>query len=111
MDNGNAIGAIVAIVVAMGFLLIGFALFITTFRPWFRSFLYGNPVSATDIVAMRLRGNPPMLLVNAYITLQRAGIPVTIKDVENAYIDARSRIATSDDLVQVVKSRSDLNDR
>jgi uncharacterized protein YqfA (UPF0365 family) len=101
----NVVGAIVAIVLLI-VVLFAFVLTLTTFRPWFRAFLYGTPVLATDVIAMRLRGNPPTLLVDAYITLQRAGITATIKDVENAYIDNRNRILTSDDLVQLVKTQS-----
>jgi hypothetical protein len=52
---------------------------------------------------MRLRGNPPMLLIDAYISLRRAGIPTTIVAVEETYIDNKNRVSTSDDLVELVK--------
>ena len=56
---------------------------------------------------MRLRGNPPMLLVDAYIALKRSGMSATIYDVENVYIDNRNHILTSDELVELVRQRED----
>ena len=77
--------------------------FVPVLRPWLRALFHGAPVSILHIVGMRLRGNPPRLLIDAYIALRRADLEVTIGDVENAYIDGRNRILTSDDLVELVK--------
>ena len=82
------------VVVATGLLLV---------RPWLKSFMYGTPVPMFNILAMRLRGNPPNLLIDAYIALRRAGEQFTIADVENAYIDNKNRIASSDELVALMK--------
>jgi len=68
-----------------------------------RAALNAAPVPLVRIVAMRLRGNPPTLLIDAYIALKRAGMSVTISDVENVYIDSRNRVSTSSDLVEFVK--------
>ena len=54
--------------------------FVLVLRPWLRAFLHGAPVSIIHIVAMRLRGNPPRLLIDAYIALRRADLVVTIGD-------------------------------
>lgn len=96
--------AIISIV--MLFALIMVAVLVLVGRHWLRAFLHGTPVPLISIIAMRLRGNPPSLLIDAYIMLRRAQISTTIGDVENAYIDARNRVATSDDLVELVKKRS-----
>jgi uncharacterized protein YqfA (UPF0365 family) len=86
------------------FVLIVIAVVVLLGRPWFRAFMHGTPVALVSIVAMRLRGNPPSILVDAYIALKRAGVSTSIGEVENAYIDARNRIVTSDDLVKLVKA-------
>ncbi len=84
-------------------LLVMAAVFVLLARPWIRALTHGTPVSIIQIVGMRLRGNPPSLLVDAYITLKRAEITITMGEVENAYIDAGNRISTSGDLVELLK--------
>ncbi len=86
------------------FALIVIAVVVLVLRPWLRAFLHGTPVALVQIVAMRLRGNPPSILIDAYIALKRASVSTTIGEVENAYIDAKNRIVTSDDLVELVKA-------
>jgi uncharacterized protein YqfA (UPF0365 family) len=90
-----AMMAFFALVVAFAFVLV--------LRPWLRAFLHGAPVSIFHIVAMRLRGNPPWLLIDAYIALRRADLGVTIGDIENAFVGGRNRVLTSEDLVELVK--------
>jgi len=97
---------LVAIAMTAFFALIAIALVVLVGRPWLRAFLHGTPVSVVQIVAMRLRGNPPLILIDAYIALKRARISTTIGEVENAYINWHNRIATSDDLVDIVKRGS-----
>jgi uncharacterized protein YqfA (UPF0365 family) len=87
------------------------ALFCWLARPWLRAFLHGAPVPLMQITAMRLRGNRPMLLIDAYIALRRSGVPVTIGHVEQYYIDARNRVFTSEDLVELVKQEGVWRDR
>ncbi|MGI9456706.1 MAG: flotillin-like FloA family protein [Aeoliella sp.] len=85
------------------FVLVIFAMLV---RPWLRAVLHRAPVLLPQILAMRLRGNPPLLLIDAYITLRRAGISTTIDEVENVYIDSSTRVSTSDNLVELVKQRT-----
>ncbi|MBL4884973.1 MAG: flotillin-like FloA family protein [Planctomycetaceae bacterium] len=72
-------------------------------RPWLRAFLNAAPISFICVLAMRIRGNPPILLIDTYISLKHAGIAATISEVEVVYIENRNRIANSDDLVELVK--------
>lgn len=94
---------IVAVAMLAVFALILFAVFALLGGPWLRAALNAAPVPLFHIVAMRLRGNPPTLLIDAYIALKRAGMSVTISDVEDVYIDSRNRVSTSGDLVELVK--------
>jgi uncharacterized protein YqfA (UPF0365 family) len=86
------------------FALVVLAVFALLAGPWLRAWLHGAPVPVFQVIAMRLRGNPPNLLIDAYIALKRAGLPASIADVENKYIDARNRVLTSDDLVELMKN-------
>jgi uncharacterized protein YqfA (UPF0365 family) len=74
-------------------------------RHWLREFLHGLPVSLFQILGMRLRGNPPFVMIDAYIQLRRAGEEVTLTELEHTYIDSRSRIFTGAELVNVFESR------
>jgi uncharacterized protein YqfA (UPF0365 family) len=85
-------------------LIVSIAVVVLVGRPWLRAFLHATPVALLQIVGMRLRGTPPSILIDAYIKLKRANISTTIGEVENAYIDAKNRIATSNELVELVKA-------
>jgi uncharacterized protein YqfA (UPF0365 family) len=87
-------------------LLFVLAFFAMLVRPWLRAALHRAPVPLPQIIGMRLRGNPPLLLIDAYIRLRRAGISTTIDEVENVYIDSSTRVSTSDNLVELVKQRT-----
>jgi uncharacterized protein YqfA (UPF0365 family) len=96
---------VVIVILLIAAVLATLAIFVALLRPWLRAFLSGTPVTAIRILAMRLRGNPPDLLVDAYGTLKRGGSSVSIDELETAYMDARSRVATAEDLVQVIRKR------
>ncbi|MFM7070855.1 MAG: flotillin-like FloA family protein [Planctomycetota bacterium] len=81
------------------------ALVVWVIKPWLRAFMHGVPVSLFHILGMRLRGNPPTILIDAYIKLHRAGDEVTLAELEHTYIDSRSRILSDLDLVEVFESR------
>ncbi len=103
MDATQKTFLIVFLAMMAFFALVVAFVFVLVLRPWLRAFLHGAPVSIFHIVAMRLRGNPPWLLIDAYIALRRSDLGVTMVDVENAFVDGRSRVLTSDDLVELVK--------
>jgi len=94
--------AVVGIVITFGCTF----LFLMVVRPWLRALGHGRPVSLISIVVMRLRGNPPLLLIDAYIALHRSGVDISIAEVENTYIDNRIRVRNSEDLVHFVKSKT-----
>ena len=92
--------SIVALILVLGAVLIG--------RHWLRAALHGVILSPFRILAMRLRGNPPFLLIDAYIVLIRRGSSLTMDDIENMLINVRGRISTSDDLVEYAINESPL---
>lgn len=56
------------------------------FGLWLRALTSGAPVSIPTLIAMRLRGIPNSLIVNARITAVRAGIEVTTAQLETHYL-------------------------
>lgn len=72
------------------------------FSPWARAFFSGAPVPLTAITGMRLRRSPAMLLVDAYVRLNKRSKNVTLSDVETHLITSRDRIHSAEDLVDVV---------
>lgn len=55
---------------------------------WIRAWTSGAPVSFVNLIAMRLRGIPTALIVNARITSVRAGINITTDQLETHYLSS-----------------------
>ena len=70
--------------------------------PWLRAFTQGMPVSATNVLGMRLRGTPANLLVDACLRVRRAGVSVDIGEIEQMYLDHKSEIPTTENLLRVI---------
>jgi uncharacterized protein YqfA (UPF0365 family) len=99
---GVAVG--VAVVLLLQFILL-------VFKPWRRAFFSGAAVPLANIVGMRLRGNPPMLLVDAFILLRKHEVDVSIDMVEVVYVTNRTRASSPEALMQLVQEKKQTNDR
>lgn len=68
--------------------LIGF--FVLTYfipvRLWFTAYISGVRVSLVQLVFMRFRKVPPPLIVNALINASKAGLKITMNDMETHYL-------------------------
>ena len=53
---------------------------------WMKAVSSGCPVSLAQIIFMRVRDNPPRLLIDVYLTLRKSGVDVSVDDVEAAYM-------------------------
>jgi uncharacterized protein YqfA (UPF0365 family) len=80
--------------------------FLAIARPWIRSAVSGIPISMTTILAMRLRGSPVAMLLDACIELRHRGSTASIADVEKQYLANRSRIRNARDLVDLVEQNA-----
>jgi len=80
------------------------AIFFSIARIWVRAVMSGVQISFTRIVAMRLRGNPARLLVDAHILLSKAGVQSTLDETEYIFMQNRNRVHTAEELVRLVKS-------
>jgi uncharacterized protein YqfA (UPF0365 family) len=71
--------------------------------PWLRAFTQGMPVSAIYVLGIRLRGTPANLLVDAYMRVRRVGVLVDIWEIEQIYLDHKSAISTTEDLLNLIR--------
>src|SRR3546814_1454836 len=61
-------------------------LYIFPVNLWFTAYLSGVKVSLINLVLMRLRKVPPVLVVNGMITSTNAGLNLTSKEIETNYL-------------------------
>jgi uncharacterized protein YqfA (UPF0365 family) len=71
-------------------------------RIWLRALLSGARVTFPVLVAMRLRGNPPKIIVDAYVGLIHAGTDVSLAQVESLYIANKMEAYSSRELIAIV---------
>ena len=70
-------------------------------RPWRRAFFSGAPLSLAYIIGMRLRGNSPDFLIDAYLELVKGGAQIPMDHVECIYMKYKSKIRTPHDLAEM----------
>ena len=80
-----------------------FLILILFLKLWLIARFAGVPVSMMQIIGMRLRGNPPKLLVHAYIALRKSGGNISIAEVELAYMANKNQAMDINTLVQLVR--------
>jgi len=88
----------VAVGLALAIIIISF------FNVWLRAYLAGAPVSLATLVAMRLRGVPYQLLVDARITAVKAGLDLHISQFETHYLAGGDVIQTTQALINAQKA-------
>jgi uncharacterized protein YqfA (UPF0365 family) len=95
--------------VVFGFvLLLGLVLMLTMVRPWMRGFVSGAPVSLVQILGMRLRGVPPLLIVDALATLVHRGHPFNSRlsaQAESLFLAQRGLIRSPEHLADLVEKQ------
>ena len=90
-------------------LLIGVFITITFFSIWLRALLSGAAVGFPTLVAMRLRGVPASLIVDARITSVKAGIEISANDLEAHYLAEGNVIQTVQALIAAGKANITLD--
>jgi uncharacterized protein YqfA (UPF0365 family) len=77
----------ILLLIAVGVVALVFGIILLNFFGlWLRALTSGAPVSIPTLIAMRLRGIPNSLIVNARITAVRAGIQVSTAQLETHYL-------------------------
>jgi uncharacterized protein YqfA (UPF0365 family) len=74
------------------------------FGVWVRAWLAGAPVSLTTLVAMRLRQVPHGLIVDARITAKKAGIEISIDNIEAHFLAGGNVVPTVQALIAAQKA-------
>lgn len=93
-----AIVAFVALVVVVSFV-----------NTWLKALLAGAPVSMFTLVAMRLRGVPYGMIVDSRIMAVKAGLDLTINQLEEHYLAEGHLIQTIQALIASEKAGMDLS--
>jgi len=79
------------------------------FSVWLRAWLAGAYVGLVTLVAMRLRQVPYGLIVDARITAKKAGIEISIDDMEAHYLAGGNVVPTIQALIAARKAGIELN--
>ena len=92
-------GAIIGIVVAVAVLLIVIALLfaILPIRIWFRALVSGVHISMARLIGMKWRGIRVVAIVDAYISATKAGLNLSIDELE-------SHVLAKGDVTKVVNA-------
>ena len=75
-------------------LLVLFLIILYLFNTWLKALLAKAPVSLTNLVAMRLRGVPTSLIVDARITASKAGIELSTDELGSHYLAQGNLLST-----------------
>lgn len=94
------VGIIVLIAIAV--------IILSFFNVWLKALLAKAPVSIATLIAMRLRGVPYSTVVDARITAAKAGIPLSIDELEAHYLAEGNLIPTIQALIAADKANLNL---
>jgi Uncharacterized protein conserved in bacteria len=103
--GAGSIVTIVLLVVLVVLLIIVFNFFNT----WLKAMLAGAHVNMVTLLAMRLRGVPYGMIVEARITAVKAGLNLSIDDLEKHYLADGALIQTIQALIAANKARMNMN--
>jgi uncharacterized protein YqfA (UPF0365 family) len=96
--------ATLGIIVLGVFLFVVLIIVLSFFNVWLRASLSGAHVGMITLVAMRLRHVPYSVLVEAYITAVKAGIDVSMTEVERHYLAGGDVIQTVQGVINAQKA-------
>lgn len=102
-----SVATIVMIVVIVA-AIIAFFVVLSFINTWLKALLAGAPVSMLTLIAMRLRGVPYGMIVDSRIMAVKAGLDLTINQLEEHYLAEGSLIPTIQALIAAEKAGMDL---
>ncbi|MFP6584657.1 MAG: flotillin-like FloA family protein [Candidatus Hydrogenedentota bacterium] len=83
--SGELLALIAVGMLVLSGIVTGSVIYLYYFRLWFRSHVAQCSLSLPTIMGMTLRKVSPQIIVNSYIDLHKAGIPVSIELLEDHY--------------------------
>lgn len=99
---------IVTIIIAF-VALIAFFVVVSFINTWLKAMLAGAPVGMLTLIAMRLRGVPYGMIVDSRIMAVKAGLDLTINQLEEHYLAEGHLIPTIQALIASEKAGMDLS--
>lgn len=93
---------VIVVLAVAGF--VAFFLLLSFFSVWLRAWLAGAYVGFTELVAMRLRQVPYGLVVDTRITAKKAGIDISINDIEAHFLAGGNIVPTVQALIAAQKA-------
>ncbi len=94
---------IIIVPILLVLLVIGFVV-ISFFNTWLKAMLAKAPVGFLNIIAMKLRGVPYGLVVDARITAVKAGVELTTDDLEAHFLAGGNLIPTVQAIIAAMKA-------
>lgn len=89
---------VIAVAIGGGIaLILAISAYLYYFRIWFRAFTASVPVSIMRLISMSSRRANPYAIVGAYVDAAKAGLDISLDELEKHYSD-------SGDVLQVVKA-------
>jgi len=89
--------------------IIIFLVIITFVGTWLKALLAGAPVNMLTLLAMRLRGVPYSVIVDARITALKSGLDLSIAQLESHYLAEGNLLPTVQAIVSANKAGMDLS--
>ena len=102
------IGTIITVILGI-VALVAFVVIISFINTWLKALLAGAPVSMLTLIAMRLRGVPYGMIVDSRIMAVKAGLDLTINQLEEHYLAEGHLIPTIQALIASDKAGMDLS--
>ena len=96
------------VVIGLPILIVG-AIVLSFFSVWLRAWLAGAYVGIVTLVAMRLRQVPYGLVVDARITAKKAGVDISIDDIEAHFLAGGNVVPTIQALIAAQKAGIELS--
>ena len=106
MIDFTAIGAVGLLAIAV--LALIFILYFVPIPLWIAAWSSGAYVGLLTLVGMRLRRVPPSVVVNARISAVKAGLPLSINDLEAHYLAGGNVIRVVNALISADKANIDM---
>jgi len=106
MDNESFVVGFAVGVLTSFLLFVGLGLGFAMVRPWLRLKMSGGRGTLLQIVGMRLRGTPPMMIVEAYTSLLHSGQDVRLIEVESTYVANKTTVMNAHDLIELVQNQN-----
>lgn len=102
------IGTIITVILGI-VALVAFVVIISFINTWLKALLAGASVSMLTLIAMRLRGVPYGMIVDSRIMAVKAGLDLTINQLEEHYLAEGHLIPTIQALIASDKAGMDLS--